>query len=548
MKLLSHPAGKITSRKVEWQLPPVLPLHGSIKERSAALVESLNSPIGPMLRQLLAKWIADQAVPAARLVPKRFENWLPVVRDAMCFVVLNLSADRLAPKIIQQLDLPPRTRIETRLLLLIAKVPGLQKLGQIVARNRHLGRALRRSLVKLENGIRDVEAGEVQRLIRRQLGQKLEDLQVRMRPTLLSEASVSAIVRFTWKQPGSAVRRAGVFKVLKPYIPSYFKEDLQLLQGLTEHFGSRLDQYGFAADALADTFGKVRRLLAHEVDFWGEQRTLSAAAKVYASTPNVRVPHVIAELCTDSITAITEEKGAKVTDCGRLLSRSEKKELARRVIDAFVIVPLFSPDEQILFHADPHAGNILYDRATRKLVILDWALTESLNRSQRRNLGLLLFYFALRDPLGTTRCVLALASPKRSSCSRKDVLELVSGYLEDMKLSHLPSSVDAMRLLEWLTAKGVRFPSPLIMLSKVLFTLDGVLHDLGVDDLSIGNVVCRHLLARSVRSRHLSLWPLRSKDLIYLHASALLYPARMWIGIERATLKWLVKENVQSSV
>ena len=47
----------------------------------------------------------------------------------MMFVVMRLSPARLAPKLLEQLELPLNTSAEVRLLRLIAKVPGLQKLG-----------------------------------------------------------------------------------------------------------------------------------------------------------------------------------------------------------------------------------------------------------------------------------------------------------------------------------------------------------------------------------------------------------------------------------
>ncbi len=50
-----------------------------------------------------------------------------------------------------------------------------------------------------------------------------------------------------------------------------------------------------------------------------------------------------------------------------------------------------------------------------------------------------------------------------------------------------------MRLLEDVAFQGIRFPAPLIMLSKVLFTLDGILDDIGGDRASMGMVMARHI-------------------------------------------------------
>jgi ABC1 atypical kinase-like domain len=45
--------------------------------------------------------------------------------------------------------------------------------------------------------------------------------------------------------------------------------------------------------------------------------------------------------------------------------------LPSNLIEGLISVPLFSRLENVVFHADPHAGNLLYDEARRELVILD---------------------------------------------------------------------------------------------------------------------------------------------------------------------------------
>ncbi len=47
----------------------------------------------------------------------------------MMFVVAHLSPSRLAPKLLEQFELPVNTSAEVRLLRLIAKVPGPAEIG-----------------------------------------------------------------------------------------------------------------------------------------------------------------------------------------------------------------------------------------------------------------------------------------------------------------------------------------------------------------------------------------------------------------------------------
>lgn len=498
------------------------------QQKIQAIESVLNGHIGRDFRDRMAEWVL-QFLPVDQLVPQTYAHWRPLVRDAMSFMLSHLSTSRLAPKLVEQIELPPDTRPETRLLKLIAKVPGLQKLGQVLARNKHLPQPLRRALSGLENGISDVDADHVREIILADLGPHLDCCSVKIEPKLFSEASVSAVVRFTWWNPDIRRRERGVFKVLKPYIPTCFAEDMDLLAQLAKHLGAKARQYGFAPHVLSDTFNDVRRLLQHEVDFTREQATLVKAGQLYESVPDVRVPRVIKPLCTAKITAITEEHGKKITDAARGISASERAHLSAQLVDALIAIPLFAPTGDVMFHADPHAGNLLYSRRDGQLVILDWALTEHLTRANRRHLAMLFLMIFLRDQIGAADAVLAL-SPKvghREKRKPQQVRQSVMEYLNALPAKHIPSAVDAMNLLENIAWKGVRLPPSLVMFRKALFTLDGILHDIGAPDFSMESVMLRHIIETWKESWKTIGSPLSFSDWMQLQCSALLFPGRL---------------------
>ena len=76
------------------------------------------------------------------------------------------------------------------------------------------------------------------------MGKRLTAYAVELEPAILSEASVSAVIRFTWNHPGRE-REQGVFKVLKPYVPECFGEGRTLLQDLGEFLTSAKRGYAF---------------------------------------------------------------------------------------------------------------------------------------------------------------------------------------------------------------------------------------------------------------------------------------------------------------
>jgi ubiquinone biosynthesis protein len=511
---------------------------GTTAERISAIEAGLRSPAGQSVRDAMARWIVDEIVPVEALVPEAYVKWRPPVRDAMMFVVAHLSPARLAPKLLEQIELPAATSAEVRLLRLIAKVPGLQKLGQVIARNRHLRPALRKALAKLENGIRDVRAEDVRAIVQKDLGPQLNCFAVKIAPSILSEASVSAVVRFTWRNPDSGRRERGVFKVLKPHIPDYFAEDMDYLQRLAEYFGDQHHTYGFPADLIPDTFRKVRRLLRHEVNFAREQKTLLEAWTLYKSMRGVRVPRVIGPLCTPAITALTEERGIKVTSAAARLSVGGRRKLAEQLVAALVAVPLFAATPDAIFHGDPHAGNLLYDNGTGELTIIDWALRERLGREQRRHLALLFLMVTLRDPVGTSNEITALSQHRISMTAPRGrmVRGLVANFFDEMPPSRMPSGADAMRLLERVAISGIKFPGSLIMLSKVMFTLEGLLGDIVGSDAGMGFTLARHVAQHWLSNRSAFRSPLGTRDWLTLQCSALLYTSRLWVQWEQAML------------
>jgi|CZKR01.1.fsa_nt_gi ubiquinone biosynthesis protein len=519
-----------------------LPQGATPAERISTIEAGLRSPAGQSVRDAMARWIVDEVVPVDALVPEAYKQWRPPVRDAMMFVVTRLSPARLAPKLLEQIELPAKTSPEVRLLRLIAKVPGLQKLGQVIARNQHLHPALRNALAKLENGIRDVNPEDISAIVKKALGPRAKTFAVEIAPRILKEASVSAVVRFTWRNPDTGRRERGVFKVLKPHIPEYFAEDMDYLQGLAQYFGDRHHTYGFAAHLIPDTFRKVRRLLRHEVNFAREQKTLIEAGTLYRSFPGVRIPRVIQPLCTPTITALTEERGIKVTSAAARLPAARRRKVAEQLVEALVAVPLFSSTQDALFHGDPHAGNLLYNNKTGELVILDWALRERLSREQRRHLALLFLMVSLRDPVGTSNEVLALSQRRIRITSPRGrrVRESVAKFLNEMPASRMPSGADAMRLLERVAIEGVKFPSSLIMLSKVMFTLEGILGDIVGSDTGMGFTLARHVAQHWLANRFAFRSPLMTRDWLALQCSALLYTSRLCVLWERVLLNRLL--------
>jgi ubiquinone biosynthesis protein len=501
---------------------PGMPLAG----RTVAIESALKAP-GSDLRRNIGDWIAG-IVPVEVLIPDRFRHWRPLVRDAIQFVFSNLSDHRLAAKLAEQIGLPPETPAEARLLTLIGKMPGLQKLGQVLARDRRLARSLRTALSELENGMRDVTWGQIRGIITRQLGRRLKKYDVEVEPRILAEASVSAVVRFTWRSPGRENER-GVFKVLKPYVPDCFSEDMTLLQNLGEFLTSREGGYKFSTRDARETLADVRLLLEHELDFTREQATLLDAYRLYRSNLFIRIPRLIQPLCTPVITAMSEESGVKVTDALRSWPL-RRRRIADQLIEALLAVPLFAPQDNAIFHGDPHAGNLMYDEPNRELIVLDWALAARLSLEERRHLLILALMMMLRNKPGVLREILAISHhDSRPRRAREQLIRRkVDVFFTRLSPDREPGALDAMRLLDQIAIEGIRLPPALFVVRKTLFMLDGVLRDVAGTDVPMDRVIGREYLTRWIASLGTFRAPLKARDIATLEWNALVSIARKW--------------------
>src|SRR5262249_61331045 len=117
------------------------------------------------------------------------------------------------------------------------------------------------------------------------------------------------------------------------------------------------------------TPGQEVRCGAHRVH-------LAAPAGVSEPLPAARVPRLL-PFHSPRLLAMERIDGRKVTEVGAWAPR-DRQRLAGTVVEALVATPAWSPAARALFHADPHAGNLLIDPAGR-LVPLDWSLGSHLD-------------------------------------------------------------------------------------------------------------------------------------------------------------------------
>lgn len=101
-----------------------------------AIQEALASLDSDTQRRQLGR-LLSHLLPLEALIPDVYRKWRPIVRDGVAFIGAHLSRARLAAKLADQVMLPADVPLEQRLMTFITQMPSLQKLGQMIARNRN---------------------------------------------------------------------------------------------------------------------------------------------------------------------------------------------------------------------------------------------------------------------------------------------------------------------------------------------------------------------------------------------------------------------------
>lgn len=488
-------------------------------------------------RDLLTQ-ILQEFLPIEELVPDVYAKWRKVVRDGFDFIGSRLSSDRLIPKLIEQLSLPNTTSKEDRVIAFMRRIPIFQKIGQTLARNTNLETDLRLRLMALEDGIREVEESEIRSEIENQLGDKLTRYGVELQPGLYGEGSVSALVKFTSNVCADRNCPSGVFKVLKPFIPQYFQEDLTLLAEFADYCDANQNDYNLDKLNLRTILDDVRALYEGETNFVAERENLIVADETYAGVSGIRIPRPIADLSTDFITAMTEERSVKITDAFPA-DPKRRQELAHRLIHSLVAYPLFCGEETSLFHADPHAGNLRCDETTGDIVLLDWALTGTLSAADRRALVLLFVTVPLRDE-GQILAALSELSLSGDGADKDVRKRSIEAFVDALPVGSLPDSSSLGDLLDNLLRAGTRFSGSFLIFRKMLATLGDVIDQIA-PEVSIQQAVLEYALKYGllntffpgVRKPEFKL-PLQGTDFFRLGLSAQFLLPRIWVQSVRS--------------
>jgi ubiquinone biosynthesis protein len=455
-------------------LPQISPI-----SKQQAIVLLKNTDWSPVRPQLLEFIIHQSQV--LDMIPQELEStWYPIVHDALLYFLDHLPEDRLQEKLVNLAYLPPESQRGEYLSTFVSRMPSLQKIGQILARNQALAPDYREALQRLENSIQTTSRDELVQFIAKDVGEaSIENYQVRFADKILAEASVAAVIRATCVPPGLS-RREAVCKVVKPYVLTALPQDLSIIDGLAAFFTKEHDFYQLGSAPLVEMFQDIKKSLIDEINIINEQHNLVRAREYYKDNKRILIPELF-PISTNHVTFMEFVQGEKISSAfpGDVRQRAV---MARRFSDALTFDVIFSPKSEALFHGDPHAGNVFHVTNNSKdpyqIALLDWGLCGTFPRKERIALMQLILGVKLRDAKRLRNYVGALLESGLPDSPEK--LERINAIIaEVLKPKTRRSSFEAIEeLLLALIQEGyaTRFNLNLFVKSQV--TIAGILAEL----------------------------------------------------------------------
>jgi predicted unusual protein kinase regulating ubiquinone biosynthesis (AarF/ABC1/UbiB family) len=188
----------------------------------------------------------------------------------------------------------------------------------------------------------------------------------RIEETALAAASFGQVHR-AWLNDGTQV----AVKVQYPELPSSVAADLWVVRLALRLFALALPGW-----PLEQIYHEIERTSREEQDYLHEgsaaDRLRPGVAKFGLSVPAVQWAHT-----REKVLVMEYARGVTL---GQLematLSTAERQRLAEVLIDSFLYMLL----DEGFFHADPHAGNLLYDQG--RFWLIDFGMTSTITRRE----------------------------------------------------------------------------------------------------------------------------------------------------------------------
>jgi len=306
----------------------------------------------------------------------------------------------------------------------------------------------------------------------------------------IAAASLGQVHRGRWRGRDVAV------KVLRPGVEATVDRDLSSARAITSWAARRWPlPHVLGFQALVEEFA-LR--IDEEMDYCLEAEYATEVRANFRGNPRLLVPEVMHELTRRRVIVLEFVEGTRVDRLPR--GSVDADRLAALVMEAYVQMMLVDG----LFHADPHAGNLLLSPDGR-LVLLDFGMMVRVPRELRLSLIRTVFAAIRRDPVAVADGfrALGLFAPGADPAEIRRLAELLVAM--SVTRSTTQQRIETMladRVMASLYDFPVILPRDLVYFARTAALIEGIgtRYDPYFNAVQVGTPLVMRMRSRILRS------------------------------------------------
>lgn len=375
---------------------------------------------------------------------------------------MNLSNGQIKgnPEISTTLSWPERVRMALEEL-----GPTFVKLGQSFSdREDLIPMELIEQLRKLQDNVETIPI-DVKALLAEELGINVDEHFEWIDENPLAAASIAQVYQGALKD-GSKV----IMKIRRPLVELQIKDDLMLLKDIV----SLIDTYSDVGERinLKNAVLAFEKSLIEELSLLNEKHNIQQFARNFEDDEETYVPKVYDTYCTDRILTMEFIDGIKVTDLEALKANGvDPVEVSEKGYRLYISQLL----DYGVFHADPHAGNIMV-LPDGRIVFIDFGAVGVILENDKSVLESLILNFMYKKPEKIVRNLKKLAIYYNIPDERKlegDVLEILN-FVHNASLKDIKVADILNKMKDVLKENRLVMPDYFYLLFKGISLMDGV--------------------------------------------------------------------------
>ncbi len=372
---------------------------------------------------------------------------------------------RAVPSYVRRVS-PDRPRTVRVRLALEELGPTFIKLGQLLSTRPDLVPAdYIAELERLQDRVPPEKPGTMQAVVEDELGEKLENIFAAFDPEPTGAGSIAQVHRAR-----TVDGRDVVLKVRRPGVVDIIRVECEILHNLAKMLKSRMDEH--------DTIDPVEivheftTVIEKEVDLGLERQNQLRFAAHFADEPNIHVPAVYRDLCTDAVLTMEYIDGVKAVGGAALKERGFDPKLIAETGVNFVMRQIFDTG---FFHTDPHPGNFLLTDGN-VLAPLDFGQVATLTERDRDMISDIMMAIVDDDAeaiIGVFRRNGIIDDGDTGGRLASDIRELMDIY-RNQPLKDIPFQRVMSRCFQLLRKHRIRPPVQFTMMLKSMMTAESL--------------------------------------------------------------------------